>query len=249
MPWSNIEVISVELVKDMSYDTIIDKMIITFQESGMKGVYDEAINNFSIALYEANKKLDTSDAMVLQCEESLNILIGTLLAFINMLDYCFGYSVMASRVLDNLACLMGKCDYNKIRNVIINSERYIQMEIDNQIFWADEKALIRAEQLSYFVSKMERKSPFALFVDYLLKIINIIESNYEKCEIEELYKAVSTCVSYYAVLVGNKKTVNQDISDLIFRGIDNIYLKCKRSEAKHPFCHAINRIINEENKI
>ena len=74
MAWGNLEVESVELVQDMSYEKLKERLDRALQK-GNNEAKEELCRNFDIAVRTVEMKWSNINECIMQCDESFRILL------------------------------------------------------------------------------------------------------------------------------------------------------------------------------
>lgn len=82
MGW-NVEIASVESVRDFSYERILAKYKNYIKQQGYKGAYCEITKNYDYAIEAVKKASHNYEEFLFQCDESYRILVGTYLVISN----------------------------------------------------------------------------------------------------------------------------------------------------------------------
>ncbi len=249
MAWSNIEIQSAELVQDMSYEVLVEKLLEKYRKEGMKGTYEEVLHFFSIAMRSVENCANNISAIILECEESFNIFVGALISFVDLLDSHFGYSILRGTVLGRIEQMDNITDIDKINRIMLSCEDIIREEIENLMFWGNEESVKKAEQLSYYVGTEDNRSVFKVFMDYVMKILQIIDEkikfHYGRSDKGMFYRVASSCISYHANVMNDKKYVGTAfMKQRVSQMVDTIYFHSREDIAEHPFVYALNKILN-----
>ena len=247
MAWGNMEVESVELGQDMSYEALANKVYEKYRNAGFLDAYREILSDFDIAIMASKKCKGNFYSIMLQCEDSLNIIISSLFVSLDILESCLGYSILKSRLIEVLECIYKNDGIEDKMKFWKLCEEFILEEINNLKFWNDKESLKKAEKLSYYIEMNSKESIFKLFVDSVAELVRIaneaIRHHYGRCDKKMLNVAVNKTISYYAREMNNGKNYFFNVmKKLLYQFTNNLDNAVNRDKINHPFVSVVSEI-------
>lgn len=253
MAWGNMEVESVELVQDMSYEKLKERLDRAIQK-GEDEVKEELFRNFDIAVKAVEKKLDNTNECIMQCDESFRILLSILFLTLDIVKRVSVY--LEHSVLVTICVGFGKS--SQTRNLSIMVKKCCT-EIKDEIEFLEEfgdselqKDVIRLKTLTEGVGG---KSVFQAFVDSIFTLINCaensIKSQYGISGNVEFEDAVIRAIYLYVDRENNEyhssrgKTWERILNQALCKGIDMYNSKYNAQIMTTPFTYALNKIMEQ----
>lgn len=250
MAWSNMEVQSVEIVQDMSYEVLLNKMQEEYDKSGISGVYEAMLYDFRIAIQKVESiggEFININDMLLQCEESLNILIGAFFASIAVSPEKSNNEFIFIRIEE--ICQRGKL--NRITEVMVKECEGAMKRTIKILDLVDAYRISTNRSVTYlegYLTINKGESLFKLFADNILYFSSIvnnkISSSYGSSNKELIDDAICAVMAYNAhVLNGDKKySLMKPIEKIAEQAADKIWYSNRKSVIEHPFISAVSKL-------
>ena len=252
MPWSNVEVQSVEIVQDMSYSELKERFEIA-KNQGNEAILKEINRNFNIAIC-STKKCTDMNTLIFQCDNSLKIILSTFVIAMEMVSEIIEYNSLEKVVYGIfIAKIYNNYSTGELYKAALKCNEYIKEEIELLEAWGDEHSLKKAGFLKELLMCVNSKS---VFDAYATNIVWLIE--YAVQNVTQIYKYAQEFMFEHNVIKmieiymeqirndmdSNKKKRGYMMLEKAVQGGIEIYNKQRYGELlEQPFVSSYRKII------
>lgn len=248
MAWGNMKVESVELVQDMSYEKLKERLDSALQK-GNFAAKEELCRNFDIAVKAVEMKQSNINECIMQCDESFRILMSNLFLLIYITN-----DWLKPRLLIELKRECGK-NYSErnLQNMAKNCVKKIEEEIKDSyeiydICGGDNEEWLKREvaPLEMLTDGAGGKSFFEIFVDSVQNLIYNACSSTKKEYKRAFEDSVVRAIYLYADSEHEKIVSNEGKSwgkklNQLWANVHDIYnSKYNMEIMTTPFTYALN---------
>ena len=252
MAWGNLEVESVELVQDMSYEKLKERLYRALQK-GNNEAKEELCRNFDIAVRAVEKKWSNINECIMQCDESFRILLSNLFLTLDIVKVKLGFTVLEHKLLNEIR---KECNKDIIERNLQKMAGTCNKELEEDI---EEIELYGkpddAEILTMLLKNREGKSVFENFVDSVNHIVicaeDILKKYYDKSSDGQFENVVVRAIYLYVDREWNEyysskgKTLEGAINRTACRALDLYNSKYNMQIMTIPFTYALNTIVKQ----
>ena len=258
MPWSNVEVQSVEIVQDITYAGMEKKINQLIKQQGIGGVRKEINQNYDMAIKAVYDKKNNVQEGIWMCDETLKIALINLFVQVDLVKSVMGWSTLKESILSIMeAYTDGK---NGIDSLFAMAESYKKLIREEESFITEFGEKEEAKKLVELSMDSSGKTIVEVFADIVVSLIKyaeeVVSSQYGYFNREVFERNVMRAISAHIRSVRSEEVGFSKDKGMLYHALevtfDNIIntVECANiTLLATPFTYSLNKTLQEKGDV